>query len=137
MKRIVLTGVVVGFSAVTLLAGCITDDGAGSGRTPAVLGPTARTTAVPEAAARLAERYRRAGGQREVYGIERSAGRDGVPLLVVRTHDPDDSARTFDRLKTSVVGFLEREEGLSASEGYLMDIFGPDGSLQHRLDARV
>jgi hypothetical protein len=48
----------------------------------------------------------------------------------------DDSAGTFDALKESVTGFLQREEGLSLRQGYLLDVFGPDGSLQHRLDAR-
>ncbi|MFI8002943.1 hypothetical protein [Streptomyces sp. NPDC086010] len=135
MKRIVRTTLVAGFSAVTLLSGCTADDGDDPGRTPAVSGPTA--TVAPDPAARLAERYRLAGGNRQVYGIERSTGPERVPLLVVWTHNPDESARTFDDLKASVTGFLEREEELPASGGYLMDVFGPDGSLQHRLDART
>lgn len=46
------------------------------------------------------------------YGIGISTGPDGVPLLVVWTHNPDGSARAFDGLKASVTGFLEREVGL-------------------------
>ncbi|MEW1692968.1 hypothetical protein ACIQOF_33215 [Streptomyces sp. NPDC091265] len=59
-----------------------------------------------------------------------------MPMLVVWTHDPDEDAEIFDDLKASITRYLEREEGLSLGRGYLMDVFGPDGGLQHRLDAR-
>ncbi|MEX1651771.1 hypothetical protein ABZ960_00990 [Streptomyces pseudovenezuelae] len=73
---------------------------------------------------------------KDVYGIQRSSRPNGVPLLTVWTHNPDDDAEPFDELKDSITGFLQREEGLSLRQGYLMDVFGPDGKLQHRLDAR-
>ncbi|MEV7319387.1 hypothetical protein [Streptomyces sp. NPDC093970] len=74
-----------------------------------------------------------------MYGIKiQRAGGDGdAPLLTVWTRDPDDSAEKLDELKGSITGFLFRDEGLSAQQGYFMDVFGPDGSLQHRLDARL
>ncbi|WP_251070960.1 hypothetical protein [Streptomyces sp. ISL-96] len=59
-----------------------------------------------------------------------------MPLLIVWTHNSDEDAEIFDDLKGSILGYLEREEGLSLGRGYLMDVFGPDGALQHRLDAR-
>ncbi|MFI2781213.1 hypothetical protein [Streptomyces sp. ALB3] len=136
MKRIIRTAVLIAAGAVTLLTGCTADDGTDESRAPATAGPTATTTLAPGAAARVAERYRAGGGDQRVYGIRRSAGPGGVPLLVVWTRDPDESARTFDELKDSVTGFLRSEEGLSLDKGYLLDVFGPDGSLQHRLDAR-
>ncbi|MCZ7417232.1 hypothetical protein [Streptomyces sp. WMMC897] len=85
----------------------------------------------------LAERYRRAGGLEDVYGIRNTSGPDGVPLFIVWTHDPDDDAQPFERLKRSVTAFMRHREGLSLSRGYLMDVFGPDGTLQHRLDVRL
>lgn len=106
-------------------------------RAPATAGPTATTTVAPTDAARTAGRYTRSGGAQEVYGIQQGTGPGGVPLLTVWTRDPDGSAGTFDRLKVSVMGFLEREEGVLLNRGYLLDVFGPDGSLQHRLDARL
>ncbi|WP_250293758.1 hypothetical protein [Streptomyces atroolivaceus] len=136
MKRIARVVVPVGLGAVILLPGCTADGGTDPGRPLAPVGPTATTTVAPAAAAQVAERYRAAGGAREVHGIHRSTGPDGVPLLVVWTRDPDESARTFDELKGSVTSFLGRREGLSLDRGYLLDVYGPDGSLQHRLDAR-
>ncbi|MFF9689572.1 hypothetical protein [Streptomyces sp. NPDC014623] len=136
MKHIASAAVLAGAGALALLSGCTGDGAADPGRSLATVGPTATTTVAPDAAAQVAKRYRVAGGARTVYGIQTSDGPDGVPVLVVWTRDPDGSARVFDELKGSVTGYLEREEGLSLDEGYLLDVFGPDGSLQHRLDAR-
>ncbi|MEU8702113.1 hypothetical protein AB0C61_31495 [Streptomyces sp. NPDC048680] len=121
---------------VALLSGCTTDSAPGPGRSRAAPGPTVTSTVAPAAAARLAERYRRSGGEKDVYGIQRTSGPDGVPLLIVRTRNPDEDAEIFDDLKESITGYLEREEGISLGRGYFMDVFGPDGGLQHRLDAR-
>ncbi|MGW0855267.1 hypothetical protein [Streptomyces sp. NPDC002690] len=120
-----------------LLTGCTTGSGPGRGGSDVTHGPVAIGTAAPDAAARLAERYRRAGGVGEVYGIARSSGADGVPLLTVWTHDPDEDDQPFQELKVSVTRYLVEQEGLSLEKGFLMDVFGPDGSLQHRLDARI
>ncbi|MBC9718770.1 hypothetical protein H9Y04_40210 [Streptomyces sp. TRM66268-LWL] len=136
MKRTACSAALICVGALALLAGCTTGSAPRSDRPSAAPGPTATTTVAPAAAVQLADRYRQSGGARDVYGIQRSSGPAGVPLLVVWTRDPDDSAETFDDLKGSIIGFLQREEGLSLRRGYLMDVFGRDGSLQHRLDAR-
>ncbi|GHB04858.1 hypothetical protein [Streptomyces chryseus] len=116
-----------------LLSSCTAD----SARPSVPPGPTVTSTVAPDPAAQLAERYRQSGGEEDVYGIQRSSGPDGTPLLTVWTHNPDEDAEIFDHLKGSIAGYLEREEGLSLRRGYLMDVFGPDGALQHRLDART
>ncbi|MFF3873210.1 hypothetical protein [Streptomyces sp. NPDC001978] len=115
------------------------DDDTHSDRPSVTPGPTVTTIVPPGAASQLADRYRRSGGAHDVYGIkiQRDSGDSDAPLLIVWTHDPDDSAETFDELKGSITRFLSRDEGLSARQGYFMDVFGPDGSLQHRLDARL
>ncbi|WP_406368268.1 hypothetical protein [Streptomyces sp. NBC_01546] len=121
----------------TLLSGCTVDSTPSPDRRPsATPGPTATTTVAPDAAVQLADRYRRSGGTSDVYGIQWSSGPDGVPLLTVWTHSSDEDAKPFDDLKVSITRYLERKERLSLEHGYLMDVFGPDGSLQHRLDAR-
>ncbi|MGW4228370.1 hypothetical protein ACWEF9_03625 [Streptomyces sp. NPDC004980] len=136
MKATSRTAAVLACAGVVLvLSGCTRTTDAD--RAPATAGPTATTTVAPADAARTAGRYTRSGGAQEVYGIQQDIGPGGVPLLTVWTRDPDGSAGTFDRLKVSVTGFLEREEGVRLNRGYLLDVFGPDGSLQHRLDARL
>ncbi|OEJ43095.1 hypothetical protein AR457_02240 [Streptomyces agglomeratus] len=122
--------------SVALLAGCTTAGAPSPGRSSVAPGPTITSTVAPDAAVQVAERYRKSGGEKDVYGIQRSSGPDGVPLLMVWTHDPNEDAEIFDDLKGSITGYLVREEGLSLRRGYLMDVFGPDGGLQHRLDAR-
>ncbi|MER5968922.1 hypothetical protein ABT112_04095 [Streptomyces sp. NPDC002055] len=128
--------VLVCAGVLALLSGCTADGATRSEKPVATPGPTATTTAASADAARLAQRYRRAGGLRQVYGIERRDGPGGAPLLIVRTRDADESAATFDELKGSITRFLAREQGLPLRKGYLMDVLGPDGSLQHRFDAR-
>jgi hypothetical protein len=58
-------------------------------------------------------------------------------MVTVWTHSADADAALFGALKESITRFLVREEGLSLHDGYLMDVFGPEGRLQHRLDARA
>ncbi|MGY1453643.1 hypothetical protein [Streptomyces sp. SS8] len=99
-------------------------------------GPTAVGTAAPAGAKALAERYRESGGDEDVYAVQREPGPGGVPLLTVRSRATDSDAERFDRLKESLVFFLVQVEGVSLERGYLMDVFGRDGSLLHRLDAR-
>ncbi len=122
-------------ASVLLASGCSPEpqDRAAPPVTP---GPTVTVTAAPDEAARTAERYRRSGGTEDVYGIQRGPGAGGVPLVTVWTRGEERDAGRFDALKVSVTGYLEREEGVSLERGYLMDVFGPDGSLRHRLDAR-
>ncbi|MGK5450374.1 hypothetical protein [Streptomyces radiopugnans] len=113
------------------------DAGPGTPSASATAGPTAVGTAAPAEAEALAERYRGSGGDEDVYAVEREPGPEGVPLLVVRSRATESDAERFDRLKDSLVFFLVQVEGVSLERGYLMDVFGRDGSLLHRLDART
>ncbi|MER5562684.1 hypothetical protein CG740_20580 [Streptomyces sp. CB01201] len=121
-------------TVVLALSGCTTDQQGDGG--PTTAGPTATYTGAPGAAGALAERYHRSGGAEEVYGMQYRSASDGTLAITVWTHNPDDSAQTFDGLKSRVTAFLAREEGVSLTRGYQMDVFGPTGALQHRLDAR-
>lgn len=137
MRILARRAALLGFGCAVLLTGCTGNSSTEQDRSDPAFGPVATATVAPDAAARLAERYRRAGGVPDVYGIARSSGADGVPLLTVWTHDPDRDDGPFQELKLSVTRYLAEREGLSLENGYLMDVFGPDGSLQHRLDARI
>ncbi|WP_320781073.1 hypothetical protein [Streptomyces sp. CRN 30] len=134
LTRPALPGCVAAVAVAVLLSGCTSDDA--PERSSSVPRPLTTSTTAPGAAERLAERYRQAGGVEDVYGIEQSPGPDGVPQLVVWRHGRDDDAESFDPLKQSVVDFLRREDGDSLDQGYLLDVFGSDGKLLNRLDAR-
>ncbi|MGW2840509.1 hypothetical protein ACWCWD_22295 [Streptomyces sp. NPDC001493] len=137
MRNLACRAVLVCVGCAVLLTGCTANSAPEREDSAGTRGPVATTTVAPDVAARLAERYRRAGGVPDVFGIGRGFDGDGVPLLTVWTHDPDEDDRPFQELKESVTRYLAEHEGLSLEKGYLMDVFGPDGSLQHRLDARV
>ncbi|MFE9928750.1 hypothetical protein [Streptomyces sp. NPDC005533] len=125
--------VAVVLAACAVLSGCT--DGAHRAGPPAP-GPTVTSTAAPADAAALAERYRRAGGDGDVYGIERVPGPDGSsPLLVVHTRNPDTNHARFERQAASITAYLTLSEGVTLPHGYRMDVFGPDGGLLHRWDA--
>jgi hypothetical protein len=136
MKLNIRWATLTSIGAVTLLSGCVASHAAHSDHHAAFPGPTVTTTGVPGPVAQLADRYRRSGGMREVYGVQRSSGPNNVPLLIVWTHNPDEGSETFDALEGSIVRFMSRKEGLSLRRGYFLDVYGPDGSLLHRLDAR-
>ncbi|MGW2276646.1 hypothetical protein [Streptomyces sp. NPDC001770] len=137
MGNLALRAVLVCVGCAVLLTGCTAGSGPAREDSAGTRGPVATTTVAPGAATQLAERYREAGGVPDVYGIGRGSDGDGVPLLTVWTHDPDEDDRPFQELKESVTRYLAEHEGLSLEKGYLMDVFGPDGSLRHRLDARA
>ncbi|AZM87171.1 hypothetical protein [Streptomyces sp. W1SF4] len=99
-------------------------------------GPTSTAAAAPQDAAALADRYRAAGGDPDVYGIQVEDGPEGIPRLVIRTRNADDADAIFRRQNTSVTTHLTTKEGLSFKKGYFIDVFGPDGRLIHRMDAR-
>ncbi|MFJ6755280.1 MULTISPECIES: hypothetical protein [unclassified Streptomyces] len=121
-------------AACAVLSGC-TDEGADRAAVPAP-GPTVTSTVAPPDSAALAERYRKAGGDADVYGIEQVPGPDGAsPLIVVRTHNPDTDEARFKRQAASVTAYLTLSEGVTLPHGYRMDVFGPDGRLLHRWDA--
>ncbi|MEU3910854.1 hypothetical protein [Streptomyces sp. NPDC029721] len=139
-------GVLTVLACGVLLAGCTEKRGAGVGPDPthrptalattAGPGPTVTATAAPPEAAALAERYRAAGGDPAVYGIQREAGPDGVPRLVVRTRDANGDDTVFRKQHASIASYLRAQEGVPLTGGYLIDVFGPDGRLLHRLDTR-
>lgn len=114
-----------------LLTACTEHEGAVSSA-----GPTATSTAAPAAALALAERYQREGGHESVYAIQQEAGAEGAPLLILRTTQSDSGSSLFEMQRDSVVSYLREFEQLSTAKGYRMDVFGPDGSLLHRWDAR-
>ncbi|MFJ6785661.1 hypothetical protein [Streptomyces yangpuensis] len=99
-------------------------------------GPTSTATAAPQEALALAERYRAAGGDPDVYGIQVEDGPEGVPRVVIRTRNADQADAVFRRQNTSVTAHLTTKEGVSFEKGYFIDVFGPDGGLIHRMDAR-
>ncbi|MFF4007735.1 hypothetical protein [Streptomyces sp. NPDC001717] len=101
-------------------------------------GPTATSTAAPPEAAALADRYREAGGDADVYGIEPNFKREGYPpYIVVHTRNPDSGDALFKKQAASITSFLTSKEGLTLGGGYLMDVYGPDGRLLHRWDTTV
>ncbi|MEU7082059.1 hypothetical protein ACFWZS_07180 [[Kitasatospora] papulosa] len=136
MRRIVRLAVLPIAVALPLVGGCTLDSGTADGHFTEFPQPTVTTTVAPDPAVRLADRYRVSSGNKDVYGIQRADDPSGVPLLTVWTHSADEDAEPFDRLKTSLTDYLQREENVNLGKGYLMDVFGPDGSIQHRLDAR-
>ncbi|MFJ8013396.1 hypothetical protein [Streptomyces sp. NPDC096339] len=101
-------------------------------------GPTATSTAAPPEAAALADRYRQAGGDADVYGIEPNFKREGYPPhIVVHTRNPDTGNALFQKQAASITSFLTGKEGLTLGGGYTMDVYGPDGRLLHRWDATI
>ncbi|WP_424921955.1 hypothetical protein [Streptomyces sp. wa1] len=136
MRRMVRLTVIPFAVALLLLGGCTLDSGTARDHSTEFPQPTATTTVAPDSAMQLADHYRESSGNKDVYGIQRADGPAGVPLLTVWTRSADEDAEPFDRLKVSLTDYLKREENVNLDEGYLIDVFGPDGDLQHRLDAR-
>ncbi|MCX2971799.1 MULTISPECIES: hypothetical protein [Streptomyces] len=128
-----------GIAAALVLTGCRTTEAVPDAQASSLPGPTttSTSTAAPDAAARLAERYQQDGGLRDVHGLQHTAGPGGVPLITVWTREDEArGAEEFQDLRDSVTAFLRDEERLELGQGYLLDVFGPDGGLRHRLDAR-
>ncbi|MCJ0871112.1 hypothetical protein [Streptomyces sp. AP-93] len=72
-----------------------------------------------------------------MYAMEKEPGTSSAaPRFIIRTRNPDGDDAAFQKQKESIVQFLTRVEALSPGQGYLMDVYGPDGSLLHRLDTR-
>ncbi|MFF2193062.1 hypothetical protein [Streptomyces sp. NPDC058157] len=138
-------GVLAALACGVLLTGCTEEAGTVPDRTdrPAATtagtpgpGPTVTGTAAPPQAVALAERYRAAGGDPDVYAIEHTPGADGVPRLVVRSRNADPDDARFREQNASVTGFLTSKEGVPLGGGYRIDVYGPDGALLHRMEAR-
>ncbi|MFD9082993.1 hypothetical protein [Streptomyces erythrochromogenes] len=118
-------------AAAAVLVGCTEEP-----QKQVMPGPTSTATAAPQEALALAERYRAAGGDPDVYGIQVEDGPEGVPRVVIRTRNADQADAIFRRQNTSVTTHLTTKEGASFKKGYFIDVFGPDGRLIHRMDAR-
>lgn len=135
MRSPLRRAVVPSAAAVLLLGGCALGGGTPEGDPAEPVRPIT-TAGAPDSAVRLADRYREATGDEGVHGIQRTDGPAGVPLLTVWSHHERNSPEVFERLKISVTDYLAREEGVDLSQGYLLDVFKPDGGLKNRLDAR-
>ncbi|MFD5624372.1 hypothetical protein [Streptomyces yangpuensis] len=118
-------------AAAAALVGCTEEP-----REQVMPGPASTATAAPRDSAALAERHRTAGGDPDVYGIQVEDGPEGVPRVVIRTRNADQADAIFRRQNTSVTAHLTTKEGVSFEKGYFIDVFGPDGGLIHRIDAR-
>ncbi|NJP67000.1 hypothetical protein [Streptomyces spiramenti] len=135
MRRPIRRAVVLSAAAVLLVGGCAPGGGTPEGDSTEPPRPTTSAGA-PDSAVRLADRYREATGNEDVHGIQRTDGPAGVPLLTVWSHHERNSREAFERLNSSVTDYLAREEGVDLSQGYLLDVFKPDGGLKNRFDAR-
>lgn len=116
-------------AAAVLLSGCSADGAPPWKKDPPDSGPPKATAPVSESTAELAGRYRRAGGDRGVYGISRAKGKGGVPVLTVRTHRKN-GYEPFDDFATGLAAFLAGE-GVRLDDGYVLNVYGPDGIRLH------
>lgn len=123
---------------MVLLSACtLTACTAGSGAPTPAVGSTATGAAASSSATALVDRYHQSGGDLDVYAMEKEPGTSSAaPRFIIRTRNPDGDDAAFQKQKESIVQFLTRVEALSPGQGYLMDVYGPDGSLLHRLDTR-
>ena len=116
-------------AAAVLLSGCGADgDPPWTKESPDGAPPTA-TAPVSRSAAELAAKYRRAGGDRGVYGISHAKTKDDVLRLTVRTHKKN-GYEPFDDFATDLAAFLAGE-GVRLDQGYVLDVYGPDGIRLH------
>ncbi|WP_424210885.1 hypothetical protein ACN20G_01620 [Streptomyces sp. BI20] len=120
-------------AGILALAGCSSDDEAdrpdsSSGRP----GPIVTPTAAPAEGAAPAERYKKSGGQTDVYSVETRVTPDGDPLVIVRSREA--RGENFEELDRSLIRFLKSEGLIAPKNGYLLDVFGPEGKIKHRWD---
>ncbi|WP_369355076.1 hypothetical protein [Streptomyces sp. cg2] len=117
----------VAFLAVAvLLTGC---DLAGDARPS---GPPTTTATPSRTGTELADRYRKSGGDADVYGIHHAKNGKGVLVLSVWTHKKDYYGNVDD-FAAKLASFLKRD-GVSVDQGYVLNVYGPDGVRLHMLD---
>jgi hypothetical protein len=121
MRRILVALAAVG---AVLLSGCSDDD--------ASAGPPTATASPGPTATDLAARFRKAGGDAAVQGIDHTRRADGAALLTVWT-DKDDGYVPFDTFADALSAFLSGED-VRLDRGYILTVYGADGSLLHKYD---
>ncbi|MGX2996142.1 hypothetical protein JNUCC64_17970 [Streptomyces sp. JNUCC 64] len=92
------------------------------------------TTATPDTkAAHLADLYHESGGDDRVLGIRTGKGGNDVLVVTVWTGRksgyPD-----VDAFDIHLRGFLA-SRGVPVSKGYVLDVYGPDGTRLHNLES--
>ncbi|MGW1375151.1 hypothetical protein ACWD6P_12875 [Streptomyces sp. NPDC002446] len=119
-------------AAAVLLAGCSFENDAHHDRKVSPTGPPVITSTPSKAAAELADRYRKEGGDTNVSGISYAKNRKGVLVLTVWTHKKTTYAN-FDKFATNLAPFLTRE-GVQLNQGYVLNVYGSDGTRLHNYD---
>ncbi|MFJ9619818.1 hypothetical protein [Streptomyces noursei] len=113
-------------AAAVLLAGC------DFGIDTRPKGPPTATTTASQTDTELADRYHKAGGKTDVYGIESAKNDQGVLVLSVWTHR-NTRYENVDNFAANLVSFLTRE-GVRLDRGYVLNVYGADGTRLHNLD---
>ncbi|WP_447032801.1 hypothetical protein [Streptomyces hypolithicus] len=129
MKRI-LPALVL--AAAVLISGCGADDETPWTRDPTTPAPPSTTASPVPAATELADRYRKAGGDNDVYGIRHAKNKDGSLELTVWTRKKT-GYEPFDDFATNLASFLAGE-GVRLDQGYVLNVYGPDGTRLHNYD---
>jgi hypothetical protein len=123
---------VLAVGAAVLLSGCSVDGEAPGKFDPTSAGPPTATATPDPTATELADRYRKAGGDPHVYGIQHAQNKDNVVLLTVWTRKKNGYV-PFDDFATNLASFLAGE-GVRLDRGYVLNVYGPDGTQLHSYD---
>ncbi|MEW1661085.1 hypothetical protein [Streptomyces sp. NPDC093707] len=123
MKRILP---VLFLAAAVLLTGC------GSSGHARPSGPPTTTVTPSRADTDLADRYRKAGGDTDVYGIDHAKNAKGTIVLRVWTRRKNYD-KNFDGFAAKLASFLTRE-GIHLNQGYVLNVYSSDGTRLHNYD---
>lgn len=124
MKRTLPT---VLLAAIVVLSGCSAGDS-----TSASTSPTSGASPA-SSDSDLAARYHGAGGDQDVYGLKYAKNRKGVPVVTVWTRKQSGYGAGFDDFAQTLASFLTKQ-GVSLAQGYVLDVYGPDGTRLHHYD---
>ncbi|MEU1037563.1 hypothetical protein [Streptomyces sp. NPDC005907] len=134
MNRTTTATALLCIATIALASGCTSDSPSGSASKTTIAAPTATTTMVPGDARQLADRYRKAGGDADVYGIQQTQDKDGFPVLTVWTRKKA-GYEPFDNFASELASFLD-QEGVRLDQGYVLNVYAPDGTRLHNYDTR-